>query len=91
MEKGCFMMEQGSNITEEGVEVSTLEIERLIRWLVEHGHTYEEAYECIAFISGKDFPNAKTRAAFEEGDKLLTDPDAKQFHSVEELFEDLDN
>lgn len=46
-------MEQGSNITEGGIEMSTVETERLIRWLVEHGHTYEEAYECIAFMSGR--------------------------------------
>lgn len=47
------MMEQGSNITEGGIDVTTIETERLIRWFVEHGHTYEEAYECIAFMSGK--------------------------------------
>lgn len=46
-------MEQGSDFTEGGVDVTTLETERLIRWLVAHGHTYEEAYECIAFMSGK--------------------------------------
>lgn len=46
-------MEEASNEIEGGVEVTTLEAERLIRWLVNHGHTYEEAYECIAFMSGK--------------------------------------
>lgn len=46
-------MEQGSNFTEGEIDVTTVETERLIRWLVEHGHTYEEAYECIAFMSGK--------------------------------------
>lgn len=46
-------MEQGSNFAEGGIDVTTVETERLIRWLVEHGHTYEEAYECIAFMSGK--------------------------------------
>lgn len=50
---GNFTMEQSSNFTEGGIDVTTVEIERLIRWLVEHGHTYEEAYECIAFMAGK--------------------------------------
>lgn len=47
------MLEQGSSLTEGGIEVTTLEAERLMRWLVEHGHSYEEAYECIAFMSGR--------------------------------------
>ena len=34
-------------------EKTTIEIERLIRWLVDHGHTYEEAYDCIAFMAKK--------------------------------------
>lgn len=46
-------MEQGSNSTEGGINVTTVETERLIRWLINHGHTYEEAYECIAFMAGK--------------------------------------
>ena len=46
-------MEQGSEILEGGVDVTTVETERLIRWLINHGHTYEEAYDCIAFMSGK--------------------------------------
>lgn len=46
-------MEQRSNFVEEGIDATTVEAERLIRWLVEHGHTYEEAYECIAFMAGK--------------------------------------
>lgn len=47
------MTEQGSNFEEGGIDVTTMETERLIRWLVTHGHSYEEAYECIAFMSGK--------------------------------------
>ncbi len=52
-------MEQGSDYLEGGIDVTTAETERLIRWLVNHGHTYEEAYQRIAFVSGKtDFePN----------------------------------
>lgn len=54
-------MEQGSNIEEGGIDVTTVEAERLIRWLVEHGHTYEEAYECIAFMAGRtDKPNKES-------------------------------
>ena len=45
-------MEQNANLTADGVETSTIEMERLIHWLVDHGHTYEEACECISFISG---------------------------------------
>lgn len=52
-------MEQGSEQMEGENGMTTAETERLIRWLVQHGHTYEEAYQCIAFMSGKtDFePN----------------------------------
>ena len=46
-------MEQSSSLTEREDEMSTVETERLIRWLIEHGHSYEEAYECIAFMAGK--------------------------------------
>ncbi len=35
-----------------GIDESTVEIERLIRWLVQHGHTYQEACECINFMAG---------------------------------------
>ena len=55
-EGGKLEMEQGSEITNGGIEVTTIETERLIRWLIEHGHTYEEAYQCIAFMSGKTDP-----------------------------------
>lgn len=46
-------MEQGSNLTEREDEMTTTETTRLIQWLIDHGHTYQEACECIAFISGK--------------------------------------
>lgn len=35
-------------------------------------------------------PNAETLAAMEEADALSKDPNAKRYHSVEELFEELD-
>lgn len=47
------MLEQSSNLTERNDEMTTVETERLIRWLIAHGHSYEEAYECIAFMAGK--------------------------------------
>lgn len=35
-------------------------------------------------------PNAVTLSAMEEGDKMIHDPNAKRFSSVEELFAELD-
>ena len=35
-------------------------------------------------------PNEVTRAALNEGDRMLRDPNAKRFSSVDELFEDLE-
>lgn len=32
-------------------EINTKEISRLIDWLKEHGHTYEEIEQCIDYIS----------------------------------------
>ena len=32
-------------------EKTTQEIARLIKWLVAHGHTYEEACDCIKTIA----------------------------------------
>lgn len=47
------MSEENSNSEKEEIDVTTVETERLIRWLIEHGHTYEEAYDCIAFMAGR--------------------------------------
>lgn len=38
-----------------------------------------------------DTPNATTLAAFEEGDRMINDPAAPRYTSVEALFEDLMN
>ena len=38
-----------------------------------------------------DVPNAVTLSALEEGDKMLNNPTAPRFSSVDELFEDLMN
>lgn len=32
-------------------EMTTKEVSRLIDWLREHGHTYEEIEQCIDYIS----------------------------------------
>ena len=47
--------------------------------------------QSIPFIITADIPNAETAAAFEEGEKLLNDPKAKRFSSVDELFEELNS
>lgn len=38
-----------------------------------------------------DTPNATTIAAFEEGDRLLADKNAKRYHSPAELFKALED
>ena len=45
----------------------------------------------IPFVVTTDVPNAATIAAFEEGERMLKDPKAKRFTSVDELFEELDS
>lgn len=45
----------------------------------------------IPFDVSLDIPNAETIAAFEEGDRMINDPSAPRYSSVEELFEDLMN
>ena len=38
-----------------------------------------------------DIPNETTIAAIEEGEKMLTDPHAQKFSSVEDLFKELNS
>lgn len=45
----------------------------------------------IPFVVTTDVPNATTIAAFEEGERMIKDPKAKRFTSVDELFEELDS
>ena len=45
----------------------------------------------MPFEISLDVPNSTTLAAFEEGDKMLNDPAAPRYSSVEALFEDLMN
>lgn len=45
----------------------------------------------MPFELSLDVPNAATLAAIKEAEKMLHDPNAKRFSSVEELFEELDS
>lgn len=47
--------------------------------------------QAIPFRVGEQVPNAATLAALAEGNKMLDDPAAPRFSSIEALFEDLDN
>ena len=52
-----------------------------------------EATETIADVKSsvrQETPNTITKAALDEGDKMLLNPSSKRFHSADELFEDLD-
>ena len=45
----------------------------------------------IPFELRLDVPNAETMAAFNEGERMLNDPKAQRFSSVEDLFEELNS
>ena len=45
----------------------------------------------LPFTIQSDMPNTATIAAIEEGEKLMRDPNAKRFKSVDELFAELDS
>lgn len=47
-------------------------------------------YNGFPFDVRLEVPNAITLAAFEEGERMLHDPDAPRFSSVEDLFAELD-
>jgi DNA-damage-inducible protein J len=44
----------------------------------------------LPFRPTRDVPNAETLAAMREADRIASDPDARGFASVDELFADLD-
>ena len=44
----------------------------------------------LPFRPTRDVPNAETLAAMREADRIATDPDAKGYSSVDELFAELD-
>lgn len=48
-----------------------------------HQAVYEHA---IPFSIHREIPNEETRAALEEGDRMLADPKTRRFQSVDELF-----
>lgn len=45
----------------------------------------------IPFSIQREQPNKETIEAFEEGERLLKDPNAPRFSSVDELFEELNS
>lgn len=45
----------------------------------------------IPFTISREIPNKQTLEAFAEGEKMLNDPNAQRFTSVEDLFEELNN
>lgn len=47
-------------------------------------------YNGFPFDVRFETPNAVTLAAMEEGERMINDPNAKRFSSVEELFAELD-
>ena len=44
----------------------------------------------IPFAIRREPPNELTRAALAEGDAMLADPNTRRFHSVDELFDELE-
>lgn len=54
---------------------------------------YIQALRChgLPFEVKLDEPNAVTRAALEEGDKMLSAPNAKRYSNVDDLFADLNS
>lgn len=54
---------------------------------------YIQALRCqgLPFEVKLDEPNAVTRAALEEGDQMLSDPNTQRFSSVEDLFAELNS
>lgn len=45
----------------------------------------------IPFNLSRNIPNAATLEAIAEGERMVNDPSAKRFSSVQELFEDLNS
>ena len=37
-------------------QMNTKEVDKLIEWLIAHGHTYEEAHDCIKYIASTSKP-----------------------------------
>lgn len=45
----------------------------------------------LPFCHTRDVPNAETLAAMREAERIASDPDAKTYDSVDELFAELDS
>lgn len=45
----------------------------------------------LPFAVEANIPNKTTLAAFEEGEKMLNNPDSLRFNNIDDLFEDLNN
>ena len=48
-----------------------------------------KSFICLFGRLAEEIPNEETIAAMEEAEKMLNDPNAKKFNSVEELFMEL--
>ena len=48
-----------------------------------------KSFICLFGWMASEIPNEETLAAMEEAEKMLNDPNAQKFHSVEELFAEL--
>ncbi len=48
-----------------------------------------KSFICLFGWLASEIPNEETFGAMEETEKMLNDPNAQKFHSVEELFAEL--
>ena len=90
MAKETVMVSLDSDIQEKAREVFSelgMDLSTAINVFL-HQSVYEWG---IPFVIHRDVPNEETRAALEEGDRLLTDPYAPEVNSVEELIKELNN
>ena len=46
--------------------------------------------QAIPFEMRMEVPNAQTREALREAERMLADPDTKRYHTVDELFDELE-
>ena len=48
-----------------------------------------KSFVCLFGWLAREIPNEETLAAMEDAEKMLNDPNAQKFNSVEELFAEL--
>ena len=58
-------MEEPYVFPREDALTATQEIERLIRWLVTQGYSYEDAYRCIAYMAWGDLSLSQPKKKIE--------------------------